>query len=302
MEFKIEDINKHVVASDTDSIFIGLESILRKLHPDIDYSNKEIVLPIVKKYQKLIEKKINPYQSVIAKSILNSDKHYFDLKSEFIIERAYWSGKRRYAQKVVDKEGIPVDELIIMGLNFMKSDMNPLYKKFGEEMIRKIMYGAKKQEIDKLVKDFIKFIKVQPLENIAKPTGVKNINLYIERKPGVGEIFSVLKTGTPINSKSAIATNDLLRFKKLDKQYSCIVDGDKIKYIQLKNNPFKLDVIAIRGGKEDPPFLKEFAEQYADRDLGLETALMNKLRGIYSDIGWEFVDLRENAGRFFKFE
>jgi hypothetical protein len=28
---------------------------------------------------------------------------------------------------------------------------------------------------------------------------------------------------------------------------------------------------------------------------------MNKLRGVYEDLGWEFVDFNEKASKFFKF-
>jgi hypothetical protein len=73
-----------------------------------------------------------------------------------------------------------------------------------------------------------------------------------------------------------------------------------MKYIQLKDNPYRIDVIGFTG--KDPEFIVEFMEKYADRDQGFESTLMNKLVGIYEDLGWEFPSMHEKAGKFFKFD
>ena len=70
----------------------------------------------------------------------------------------------------------------------------------------------------------------------------------------------------------------------------------------MKDNPYRIDVIAFRGGGSDPKFILDFIEQYADRDQGFESTLLNKLIGIYDDLGWEFVNFNENASKFFKFD
>ena len=201
---------------------------------------------------------------------------------------------------IVNKEGVTVDEMVMMGLDLMKSNMTPMYRKFGEELLQQIMFGTPKSDIDKRILDFKKYVKNLPLEDIAKPTGVKQVSSYIDRKPGIGEIFSTLKLKCPINTKAAIWYNDLLRFKKLDKKYPCFTEGDKMKYIQLKDNPYRIDVIGFTGN--DPEFITEFMDKYADREQGFESTLMNKLVGIYEDLGWAFPSMHEKAGKFFKFD
>jgi hypothetical protein len=186
-----------------------------------------------------------------------------------------------------------------MGLDLMKSNMTPMYRKFGEELLQQIMFGAPKSDIDKRILDFKKFVKDLPLGDIAKPTGVKQVSSYIDRKPGIGEIFSTLKLKCPINTKAAVWYNDLLRFKKLDKKYPCFREGDKMRYIQLKDNPYRIDVIGFTGN--DPEFITEFMNKYADREQGFESSLMNKLVGIYDDLGWVMPQMNENASKFFKF-
>jgi len=289
----------YVVTSDTDSLFIQVKDLVLQRYPETKTKEEYIkaVLEIATEVQKYANKNINR----IARENFNiRGDHYFELKQEVVIERGYFAGKRRYAMYIVNKEGVTVDEMVMMGLDLMKSNMTPMYRKFGEELLKQIMFGTDKKEIDKRILDFKKYVKDLPIEDIAKPTGVKQVASYIERKPGIGEIFSTLKLKCPINTKAAVWYNDLLRFKKLDKKYPCFREGDKMKYIQLKDNPFRIDVIGLTGN--DPEFINEFIEKYADREQGFESSLMNKLVGIYEDLGWAFPSMHEKAGKFFKFD
>ena len=289
----------YVVTSDTDSLFIQVKDLVLQRYPETKTKDEYIkaVLEIATEVQKYANANINR----VARENFNiKGDHYFELKQEVVIERGYFAGKRRYAMYIVNKEGVTVDEMVMMGLDLMKSNMTPMYRKFGEELLKQIMFGTDKKEIDKRILDFKKYVKDLPIEDIAKPTGVKQVASYIERKPGIGEIFSTLKLKCPINTKAAVWYNDLLRFKKLDKKYPCFREGDKMKYIQLKDNPFRIDVIGLTGN--DPEFINEFIEKYADREQGFESSLMNKLVGIYEDLGWVFPSMHEKAGKFFKFD
>ncbi len=56
-------------------------------------------------------------------------------------EKAYWSGKRRYAMYIVNKEGISIEELEMKGMDIMKSNFPPLFRNFGENLIKNILFG-----------------------------------------------------------------------------------------------------------------------------------------------------------------
>jgi DNA polymerase elongation subunit (family B) len=289
----------YVVTSDTDSLFIECKDLVLQRYPETKTKDEYIkaVLEIATEIQKAANNNINLFTREYFN--VKERSHYFELKQEVIIERGYFAGKRRYAMYIVNKEGVTVDELDMKGLDLMKSNMTPMYRKFGESLLQQIMFGAPKSDIDKRILDFKKYVKDIPIAELAKPTGVKQISSYIDRKPGVGEIFSTLRLKCPINTKAAIWYNDLLRFKKLDKQYPCFTEGDKMKYIQLKDNPYRIDVIGFTGN--DPEFINQFIDQYADREEGFEATLMNKLVGIYEDLGWDFPSMHEKASKFFKF-
>jgi DNA polymerase elongation subunit (family B) len=303
MNNKLNTIDKdYVVTSDTDSLFIQVKDIL--IAKGIDLSNKEAciaaTLEIATEVQKVSNEFIGKF-AMKAFNIPNNREHFFELKQEVVIERGYFSGKRRYAMYIVNKEGVPVEELDMKGLDLMKSNMPVTYKKFGESIIQEIMFGKTREDINKRIIDFKSFLKTQSWDIVAKPTGVKQIRKYIKRSPRNGEIFSELETKCPINTKAAIYTNDLLRFKKLDKQYSCFVEGDKMKYVTLKKNPYNISVIGFKGNGEDPPFITSLIEEFVDKDEIFNSVLLNKLQTIYEDLGWEFISLNENVIKFFKF-
>ena len=303
MNESLNTIDKdYVVTSDTDSLFIQVKDIL--LARGIDLKNKEqcikATLEIATEIQKVSNKFIGEF-ALKAFNIPSNREHFFELKQEVVIERGYFSGKRRYAMYIVNKEGVDTEELVMMGLDLMKSNMPVTYKKFGESIIQEIMFGKNREDINKRIVDFKKYLKTQSWEVVAKPTGVKQIRKYIKRSPRIGEIFSELETKCPINTKAAIYTNDLLRFKKLDKQYSCFVEGDKMKYVTLKKNPYNISVIGFKGNSEDPPFITSLIEEFVDKDEIFNSVLLNKLETIYNDLGWEFISLNENVGKFFQF-
>lgn len=294
----------YIITSDTDSLFIHVKDLLLHRYPDLDLNDKDKVIPLVLEIATEIQTAANTFIGNFAMESFNIPKdreHYFELKQEVVIKRSYHSGKRRYAMLIVNKEGVPVEELVMMGLDLMKSNMPPLYKKFGQNLLSEIMSGKPKKEIDASIINFKTSLNKLPWSDIAKPTGVKQIGAYIAKRPSPGEIFSELKLKCPINTKAAIYYNDILRFKRLDKQYPCFTEGDKMKYVTLKPNPFEIDVIGFNGN--DPQFITDFIDKYVDREDAFNSVLLNKLQGVYDDIGWgdDFPVLDPKISRFFKF-
>jgi DNA polymerase elongation subunit (family B) len=289
----------YVVTADTDSLFFEMKDLIKHRKPDVDIKSREQVVPVALEITAEYQEKTIQFLQNLCKSQFNCDNVYFELKQEVILERGLFTGKRRYAQFIVNKEGVPTEELDIKGMDIMKSNMTPLYAKFGGELLMDIMYGKPKKDIDKKIQDFRKYLKTVSYRDLAKPTGVKKISEYIANPPASGQIFSKLGNKCPINTKASIYHNDLLRFKQLDKQYSCITEGDKIKFIPLRKNPYSIEVLAFTN--DSPPFIFEFLDKYADTDSGFENVLLNKLQNLYTDLNWRFPSLNENVSKFFSF-
>jgi hypothetical protein len=73
-----------------------------------------------------------------------------------------------------------------------------------------------------------------------------------------------------------------------------------MKYVSLKPNPFNINVIGFTG-YNDPEFITSFIDKYVDREDAFNSVLLNKLTGIYSDLGWDFPVLNAKVLKFFKF-
>jgi DNA polymerase elongation subunit (family B) len=141
----------YIVTSDTDSLFIQVKDLLQKRHPEVDLSNREETVKYVLKIASEIQAAANNnlHSLVVELFNLHDRPHYFDLKQEVVLERGYFAGKRRYAQFIVNKEGVPVEELDIKGLDLMKSNFPPYFRKFSKQLLQDIMFGKPKPEIDK---------------------------------------------------------------------------------------------------------------------------------------------------------
>jgi hypothetical protein len=292
-----------VITGDTDSAFFHVREIILKRKPHINIDNNEevilVVLDIADDYQAMANKFIGEFARE-AFNIREDEPHYFELKQEVVLDRGYFAGKRRYAQHIVNKEGVPTDELDVKGLDLMKSNFPPLFKKFGEHLINEIMFGKEKLDIDKQILDFRTSIRTIDWKKILKPTGLKKVREYIASPPRSGEVFSKLGNKCPINTKAAIFTSDILRFKGLDKKYPIPQIGDKIYIVYLKDNPYRIDVLSLNG-YNDAPEIMEFAEKYIDRDGLFDGVMKNKLESLYRDLGWGAVVFNQNVHKFFKF-
>jgi len=292
---------QNIIISDTDSLYICLGPILEYMKSqgiEINDTNKnEIILKLANQ----IQEESNANLNNISKKLFNikPNTHYFQLKQEVICAGVLTTGKRRYAMYVTNKEGVPVEELDMKGLELMKSNMNKLFKKFGENLIKDILFGKSKEEIDNNIVDFYKSLKTLNPKELGKPTGVKQISAY-HIPARAGEMFSSFRLKAPANTKASVRYNDLLRFKKLDKKYESIIEGDKLFIVNLKQNPYNLETIGIPNAQV-PPEIEEFVKQYIDVEEIFESLLGNKLKNLYLDLKWEFPSLNPNIKKFFSF-
>jgi DNA polymerase elongation subunit (family B) len=241
-----EDEN-YCVYVDTDSNYYNAEPLLRYLYPNFDKMEEEErdnkLEKIALKYQDLITE----YYSTLATEAFNIQDHRFEMKTECIIRSGYFRATRRYAQWITKKEGVSKDDLDIKGLEFMKANFPKIFGDFFKDVLQRVIKGAPKAEIDELLKTFRTKVLSSDTDItiLGNPTRVNTLDKYIASKSKVGEMFSIVAQGAPASVKAAIKYNDLLAFWKLDRQHSKIVQGDKVKWIYLKDNPYKIEALAF---------------------------------------------------------
>ncbi len=294
----------YIITSDTDSLFAQVKDLIVYRNPELANADRETIVEETLKVAEEIQELANKHLHEMAQELFNikypDEPHYFELKQEVVLERGYFSGKRRYAQFIVNKEGIPTEELDMKGLDLMKSNFPPLFKKFGEHILTEIMFGKEKADIDRQVLDFRESLRTVGWKEILKPTGLKKMREYIASPPKSGEIFSRLGLKCPINTKSAIFYNDILKFKGLDKKFPIFQVGDKMYIAYLKENPYRIDTIGFNG-YNDPPEIMDFIEKYIDRDGIFDSVIKNKLENVYQDINWGMPVFNRKINNIFKF-
>ena len=289
----------YVIASDTDSMFIQSVPVLKKRDPNIDIKNDihmvELVQSLAREYQGIINKY---YKKLAVECFNNNEFHYFEIKMETIIKAGYWSKKRRYAQYIVNEEGIPVDKLDFKGLELMKSNFPAKFKEFGKQTIKKIILGASNEEVNSDILSFKDNLKVFEVKEISKPTGVEGLGKWVSTKSSKGDIFSTFRLGAPAHVKAAVRYNDLIKHLGLSSEYEGIKNFDKIFWCNLNPNPYKIESIAFTG-YNDPAEIIGFIKEYVSREELFNSTFLDKLKTLYKDLGWEFVQFNKYALKFF---
>ena len=273
--------------SDTDSIYMHAEPLLRFRHDNFDEMNAEekdnALENIAMEYEGVVTKSYDK----LAKDVFRADEHRLEMKTECVIRSAYFRATRRYAQWITKQEGIVNETLDVKGLEFKKANFPPVLGRFFKKALVDVLKGATQAEIDDRLKVFKKEILDGsiPLTELGNPQAVKKLKKYTARKARAGEMFSVMEKGAPAAVKATVVYNDLLRFWGLHKKHASIAQGDKVKWIYLKQNPYQVDAIAFLEW-DLPEKMHTFIEQYADRKKIFESILLNKLEGFYNDLGW----------------
>lgn len=287
---------------DTDSVYLDAEPILFHLYPNFeeydDEKKDDILEKIALKYQNII----TDHYDQLAKDCFNVPTHRLEMKTECVIRSAYFRATRRYAQWITKQEGIAKETLDIKGLEFMKANFPPILGEFFNNILQQVLKGEEKANII----DQIKIFKNQildgtiPLTKLGNPTAVKKLEKYSGTSARAGEMFTEILKGAPAPVRAAIRYNDLLRLWQLDRKYNLITMADKVKWIYLKDNPYKIEALAFQT-HEMPDKIKDFLDVYADREKVFNSILLNKLQGFFSDLGWS-LDLNPYVNALKSFE
>ena len=287
---------------DTDSNYFNAEPLLLHLYPDFESFNDEkkdgILEKVALKYQDII----NEDYDRLARETFNVTEHRLEMKTECVIRSAYFRATRRYAQWITKQEGISKETLDIKGLEFMKANFPPILGEFFNDILQQVLKGEEKSSILEQIKVFKKQILdgTISLSQLGNPTAVKKLGKYSGTKARAGEMFTEILKGAPAPVRAAIRYNDLLKLWSLDKKHNLITQADKVKWIYLKDNPYKIESLAFQD-HDIPEKIQDFLDKYANRRKVFESILLNKLEGFFSDLQWS-LDLNPYKNQFNFFE
>jgi DNA polymerase elongation subunit (family B) len=228
----------YIVTGDTDSIFCYFGNFQEKKSVDNikldcneiqDYLNKEVMVKLIERHH------------------VTPEKNHLKLKNELIISRGLFNKKKKYGIRIISKEGIPVDKIVIMGLENKRSDYPNETKKFLDKLCDIIL----KSEI-KVLKQVIEYKNLQQIifqnkiingeKTIAKPVSfTKKINEYKMIPQGVHAMLNWNKIVYDIHDHGTKAYMYKVIGIDRNKAPKDIIE----KYEQFIKNGNKLEVIAI---------------------------------------------------------
>lgn len=281
--------------TDTDSTFVSSLPIISKRYPGFDETDEQFMIEKTNEVASEVQRHVNEMYNIYAQRLHNIKKHRFQIKQEYVAKSGLWVAKKRYAQWVIFKEGKPTDKMDIKGLDVIRSSFPEDFKKIMKETLWFILKEKNKQETTDLVMNFKNRIKESNVLNVMKNSGVKNITKYVQGR----EPFSGYASGTPAHVKSAINYNDLIK-QSGTKTHSLIIDGEKVKWGYLRDNPYGFDTMALKG-YDDPLEIVEFVETYIDRNKIFDRELRGKLDDFYNALGWDKLPENNNVNKFFSF-
>jgi DNA polymerase elongation subunit (family B) len=269
---KTED-KDYVVAIDTDSIYLTLETLVEQACAGQTDEQK------IKFMDKVCEGIFQPFIDTGYQELadyMNAYSQKMQMKREVLADKGIWTAKKRYILNVHNSEGVQYakPKIKVMGLEMVKSSTPAVIRDKLRDSIEVILKGNQ-SDLQNYIMDFRKEFDKLPVQDIAFPRGVNGMKQYAG-----SPIYS---KGTPIHVRGALLFNHYTKKMGLDKKYQPIRDGDKIKFVYVrKPNPFQEDVIAF--SQELPP---EFElHSYIDYDKQFEKVFLDALQIVIEPLGW----------------
>lgn len=269
----------YVVASDTDSVYLSLVGLVEKFIQADCRTNKEKIVDFLDKSSSGILKPFIDKKYAELAGKMNAFENKMVMERECIADKGIWTAKKRYMLNVYDSEGIRYEtpKMKIMGIETTRSSTPQVVRDNLKQAIKIILTGTEDELIEFVSSFKTKFLDLS-IDEIAFPRSVNNISKF---EDGV----KIWKKGTPIAVKGALVYNKQIRDLKLEQKHDKIQDGDKIKFVSLREqNPFGCNVISFPG---KPP--KEFdLDKYVDYNKQFETSFLEPLKVILSHIKWDY--------------
>lgn len=259
----------YTVASDTDSVYLDLSELVRKLYGTTDLT--KVIDNVTKLCDVILAEKLTDTFDTFANN-LNSMKNCIDMKRE-VIGEAVFVAKKNNVILVHDNEGVryATPKMKITGLEAIKSST----PKFFADRLKAgyaLLFQTEEHKVHSFVNDVHSATMKLTPDEISGVSTANNIDNFIE---GNG-----YKLGTPKHIKGAIAYNKLIQGSEL---YQPIRSGEKVSIIQLKEpNPIRSPVLAYN--EKFPSDL--LSETYVDKDLDYGKYFIKPYQRVLSIVGW----------------
>ena len=260
--------------SDTDSCYVTLDPLVQKFYANKTTEEITNILDVIceGKIQEVLNKvcdNIADYTNAFDKKII--------FKREAIAETGVWVAKKRYALNVLNNEGVQYTEpkLKVMGLEIVRSSTPEPVREALRSAV-KLTLTKPEKEMQAYIADFEREYRKLAPELISFPRGVNGLDKYSDKA-------NIYKQATPMHVRGALLYNFYLEKYDLGKKYERIKEGDKIRFIYLKE-PNTIGENCIAFNSVIPPEMD--LVKYVDYDTMFEKSFLEPLTTILNGIGW----------------
>jgi len=267
----------YVIASDTDSIYLNLGSLVETVFKGREKSDQSVLRFLEKVCDVEFEKYIQNSYEALATTVNAYDQKMF-MKRENIANKGIWTAKKRYILNVWNSEGVQYSEpkLKMMGIEAVKSSTPAACRTAIKDALKVIMNGTE-SDVQEFVGDFRKKFETMPPEDIAFPRGCNGVGKF-------SNPATIYSKGTPIHVRGALLYNFHAKKTKITHKYPLIQEGEKVKFLYLRR-PNKINENVISFFQTLP---KEFGlDKYIDFDLQFQKSFLDPLQVIMDTINWK---------------
>ena len=271
----------YIIASDTDSVYINMKGIMEMVYGDKLSETK--IEDVIATMGKICAEKIQPFIDKTCEELglaLNVYAQKMDMKREVLANKGIWTAKKKYLLHVYNSEGVQYKEpkLKISGLEAIRSS-TPSSCRIKIKEALKIIMTKDEDALIEFISDFRDEFETLPLEEIAFPRSVNGVEEYEGTEKN-----AVYAKGSPMHVKATLYYNKAIIDRGLEGKHELIKEGEKIKFIQLKEpNLFRTPIIAF---PVRPP--EEFKlHTMVDYEMQFQKSFVDPLKLILNKIGWK---------------
>jgi len=264
----------YVIAIDTDSIYLTLETLVEKTCEGKTTEQK------IKYMDKICEEVFQPfidsgYQELA--DYMNAYSQKMQMKREVLADKAIWTAKKRYIMNVHNSEGVQFAEpkIKVMGLEMVKSSTPQVIRNKLKDSIKVILDGDQ-SKLHRYINEFRDEFNKLSVEEISFPRTVNGTREYKASS-------TIYRKSTPIHVRGALLFNHYIKEMGLEKQYQPIRDGDKIKFVYLRTpNRIQEDIISF--AQELPKELD--LHRFIDYDKQFQKVFLDALQIVIEPLRW----------------
>jgi DNA polymerase elongation subunit (family B) len=278
---------KYAFYGDTDSMYFTMEKFVEKYCKD--KNDQDVVTYIENFVFKILQPELNKRLEKLAMS-MGAKESKIDFKLECIGTTLIMTAKKKYAFDVLYAEGVRYEEpkMKVMGIEIVRSSTPGAIKDYLKKTLELTLRSTEK-EVQKYIAEVKSSFLQKTLREVACPIGINGLDTYSDRA-------NIYSKGTPMHVRGALLYNHHLQQRGLDKKYPLIGDGEKVKFVMLKQpNTIHENVIAFPNNLPSELGL----EKYFDVKTQYEKVFLTPINRILEAVGWSAIE-RVNLEEFFE--